>query len=85
MPMAPLAQAVEHLEQGNWQAAHEIVQNDSTTLGYWAHGIVHLLEGDLDNARYWYRRAHRAWPHLYTAHAEIAALKESVQATVKSP
>jgi hypothetical protein len=23
-------------------------------------GIVHRLEGDLDNARYWYRKAGRA-------------------------
>lgn len=26
-------------------------------LAAWLHGIVHTLEGDLDNARYWYHRA----------------------------
>jgi hypothetical protein len=25
-------------------------------LSCWAHGIVHMLEGDTSNARYWYRR-----------------------------
>ena len=41
--------------------------------------IVHLIEGDLDNAKYWYRRAHRPLPHGNTAAAEIAALKAVVR------
>ena len=40
------------LEAGDWKAAHEIVQKESSTLAAWLHGIVHTLEGDLDNARY---------------------------------
>jgi hypothetical protein len=75
-PVSPIAKAVNHLEMGDWKAAHVIVQNDSTALGCWAHGIVHLIEGDLANAQYWYRRAHRSLPHVDTAAAEIAALKE---------
>src|SRR6266542_848688 len=74
-----LAQAVRHLEAGDWKAAHEIVQKDSSALGCWAHGIVHLLEGDLPNAQYWYRRARRTFPHLDNAGAEIAALKDSLR------
>ncbi len=74
-----LAQAVRHLEAGDWKAAHEIVQKDSSLLGCWAHGIAHLLEGDLTNAQYWYRRARRTFPHLDNAGAEIAALKDSVR------
>jgi hypothetical protein len=77
--VSPLAKAVRHLEAGDWNAAHAIVQADATSLGCWAHGIVHLLEGDLDNAKYWYRRAHRPLPHGNTAKAEIAALKDSVK------
>lgn len=75
----PISQAVRHLEAGEWQAAHEIVQKDSSSLGCWAHGIVHLVEGDLDNAKYWYRRAHRPLPHGNTAAAEIAALRHSLK------
>jgi hypothetical protein len=73
-----LARAVEHLEHGEWQAAHALVQKESGALACWAHGIVHLVEGDLDNAQYWYRRAHRPLPHTNTASAEIAALKASI-------
>jgi hypothetical protein len=83
--VTPIAKAVRHLEAGDWQAAHVIVQNDATTLGCWAHGIVHLIEGDLANAQYWYRRAHRPLPHGDTAAAEIAALKERLHRATGTP
>ena len=52
-------EAVRLLERGNWQAAHRIAQDNSSTLGCWVHGIVHLMEGDFDNAAYWYGRGGR--------------------------
>ena len=71
-----LRSAVAHLERGDWQAAHEIVQKDEASPLYcWAHGIVHVMEGDLANARYWYREAHRPFPKDYSVAAEISALK----------
>jgi hypothetical protein len=75
----PMAKVVRHLEAGEWASAHALAQKDSTPLGCWAHGIVHLIEGDLDNAKYWYRRAHRPLPHGNTVAAEIAALKAVVR------
>ena len=73
-----LRSAVALLEQGDWQAAHEIVQKDEeSTLSCWAHGIVHVMEGDLPNARYWYGQARRAFPKDYSVPAEIAALKDA--------
>jgi hypothetical protein len=79
MEPSPIVKAVRHLEAGEWNAAHEIVQKDASSLGCWAHGIVHLIEGDLDNAKYWYRRARRPLPHGNTAIAEIAALKATLK------
>jgi len=71
-----LRSAVALLEKGDWQAAHKIVQEDEeSALSCWAHGIVHVLEGDLPNARYWYRQAKRAFPEMYSVPDEIAALK----------
>jgi hypothetical protein len=61
------------LARGDWRSAHEIVQADEESrLSCWAHGIVHLIEGDLPNARYWYRKAGR--PFTQDVAAEIAAL-----------
>ena len=81
--MATLNDAVRYLEAGDWEAAHAIVQNDSTPGGNWAHGIVHIMEGDLRNAAHWYRRAGRQLPGDGDAvleadvDAEIAALKSA--------
>jgi len=74
-----LRSAVEHLERGDWQAAHKIVQEDEeSALSCWAHGIVHVMEGDLPNARYWYRQAKREFPKDYSVAAEIAAIKDAI-------
>jgi hypothetical protein len=70
-----LAKAVELLEAGAWQQAHEIVQAERSNLAAWLHGIVHTLEGDLDNARYWYRRAGRDFPGRDAVQQEIAAAR----------
>jgi len=74
-----LRSAVGHLERGDWHAAHEIVQKDEdSALSCWAHGIVHVMEGDLANARYWYREAKRAFPENYSVAEEIAQLKAAM-------
>jgi hypothetical protein len=74
-PGDSLARALELLERGAWQQAHEIVQADTSTLAAWLHGIVHTLEGDLENARYWYRRAGRAFPGRDDVREELAAAR----------
>ena len=81
MEIPPIVKAVRHLEQGQWKAAHALVQNDVTSLGCWAHGIVHMMEGDIGNARYWYRRAHRAFPRATEPSDEIAALVAAMKKT----
>ena len=78
--MAGLAKAVALLEAGDWRAAHAIAQADRSALGSWAHGIAHLMEGDVANAGYWYRRAGRELPDAGRIAAEIAVLKTRVPA-----
>ena len=70
-----LSKAIDLLETGAWQQAHEIVQGERSNLAAWLHGIVHTLEGDLDNARYWYRRAGRDFPGPDGVKGEIAAAR----------
>ena len=76
--MSKLARAVELLETGAWQQAHTIVQEDTSTLAAWLHGIVHTLEGDLDNARYWYRKADRVFRGPDALAEELAAARRSL-------
>lgn len=76
---AQLLQAISHLEAGHWQAAHDIVQRDEgSPHSCWAHGIVHLMEGDAANAGYWYAQAKRQFPEQPDASAETRALKATV-------
>jgi hypothetical protein len=56
---APLA-ALWYLEKGDWESAHIRVQDDTSVNGAWVHALVHRIEGDGWNARYWYGRAGRA-------------------------
>ncbi len=81
MPLSrsELKRALQHLEAGDWRAAHQIVQQDEASpLACWAHGIVHLMEGDLPNARYWYGQAKRAFPAKPDAKSETGALSRAL-------
>ena len=73
-----LAEALDLLDRGDWQAAHVIVQSESSTLAAWLHGIVHTLEGDLDNAQYWYRRAERPFRGVSVVQEELAAARHAL-------
>ena len=75
-PNQRLIEALEHLARGAWQPAHAIVQEHKSPEAAWLHGIVHTLEGDLENARHWYRKANRDFPGPNAVEAEIAAARE---------
>jgi hypothetical protein len=55
----PLLRAVWLGLRGEWEAAHQIAQDDASAEGAWVHAWLHRIEGDVANAGYWYRRAHR--------------------------
>ena len=74
-----LSTAVRHLQNGEWEKAHAIVQDDESPLGCWLHGIVHLQEGDRDNARYWYERAGRALPARPNVADEVRAARAALE------
>jgi hypothetical protein len=74
-----LGRAVELLEAGSWQQAHEIVQKHKSPIAAWLHGIVHTQEGDLENAQYWYRRAKREFRGASAMREELAAARRAVE------
>jgi hypothetical protein len=74
-----LTRAVELALGGDWTGAHEIVQQDEDDpFACWVHAVLHKIEGDAANARYWYRRAGRA----YEAYAETAAELQAIKAAL---
>jgi hypothetical protein len=70
--------ALDRLESGDWDGAHQIAQEDKTAMGAWLHGVVHLIEGDRGNAEYWYRRAGRPFPGMNSVKGEIAAIRSAL-------
>lgn len=54
-----LLKAMWLAERGHWDAAHTLAQEDDTETGAWVHAYLHRVEGDPDNAGYWYGRAGR--------------------------
>ena len=55
--LAPTVQALWWAAKGDWDTAHKIVQDDESAEAAWVHAYLHRVEGDLPNARYWYRTA----------------------------
>jgi hypothetical protein len=53
-----LVKAIDLATKGQWDKAHRIVQQyEDDPTAAWIHAVLHKIEGDLDNSRYWYRRA----------------------------
>jgi hypothetical protein len=57
--LAPTVQALWWAAKGDWDTAHKTVQDDDSREAAWVHAYLHRVEGDLPNARYWYRTADR--------------------------
>jgi hypothetical protein len=72
--------ALDHAAVGDWQSAHEIVQDhEEDSVANWIHALVHRMEGDLDNARYWYGRCNRQLAQLAPA-AEVQQIRAALRA-----
>jgi hypothetical protein len=54
--------ALDLARQGKWDEAHQLVQVYADALSCHIHGYLHRVEGDPDNAKYWYGQAGVAWP-----------------------
>lgn len=53
------AKALWYTKKGDWHEAHEIAQEIHTPMGSWIHALLHLIEGDIGNAGYWYAKARK--------------------------
>ena len=57
--LTPALQALWWAGKDDWEKAHKIVMSGSGADCAWVHAYLHRVEGDRDNAGYWYRRAGR--------------------------
>ncbi|HVU06945.1 MAG TPA: hypothetical protein VHG89_00210 [Verrucomicrobiae bacterium] len=71
-----LLKAIELALAGEWDAAHHLVQQyEDNATAAWIHAVLHKIEGDLSNVRYWYRRADKMEHVEDEPRAELAAIQ----------
>ncbi len=64
----------------DWRKAHKLVMSEDGAECAWVHAYLHRFEGDLDNARYWYRQARQP-----VADGELADEWAAIAAALLSP
>jgi hypothetical protein len=71
--------AVDLALTGDWEASHKIVQAfEDDRDACWIHAVLHKIEGDESNARYWYRQAGQFYESYKDPKAELAAIKAAL-------
>lgn len=70
--MNTLRQVLAHMRADRWREAHDLVQSDESLLAAWLHGMLHIQEGDLEDAEYWYGKAGRHFRSRGTLEEELA-------------
>ena len=74
-----LRAAVEQALAGDWQRAHEVAQEyEEDETACWLHAVVHRIEGDVGNARYWYRRCGRPFREEVPTDVELREIRASL-------
>lgn len=75
-----LIRATELAIAGDWERAHVIVQaHEDDATANWIHAVLHKIEGDEGNARYWYRRTSgQAFETFADPGAELKAILASM-------
>ena len=75
-----ILRAVELAQAGAWDEAHDLAQrHEGDPTADWLHAVLHTIEGDAGNARYWYRRCGKLDRAGADASAELEAIRESLE------
>lgn len=79
MSAIELTIAVQAALDGDWHAAHNIAQSYNDVTANWLHAVLHKIEGDVWNSRYWYARtAGKKYEDFADAKAELIEIQRSL-------
>lgn len=74
-----LKQSVELALAGDWDGSHQIAQDYSDPMANWIHAVLHKIEGDVWNSKYWYARtAGRQYEDYTDAYDELRVILNSL-------
>tara|TARA_B100000787_G_C16070694_1_gene239796 strand:+ start:19 stop:267 length:249 start_codon:yes stop_codon:yes gene_type:complete len=72
--------AVEFALGEKWDEAHKIVQELKTPKAQWIHAVLHKIEGDESNSRYWYSRSSiETYESYLDSTQELKAIKKCLE------
>lgn len=77
-----LLAAIDAALAGQWEDAHRVVQGLENSYACWIHAVLHKIEGDLWNARYWYRNAQRPFTEM-NSRVELENIRAELQRVAK--
>jgi hypothetical protein len=74
-----LKHAVDLAIAGDWDGAHAIAQTDERDpMHRWLHAVLHKIEGDGFNSRYWYRDSGHSYEDFPSTAAELEAIRKAL-------
>ena len=74
-----LLDAIDAVLAGDWDRAHGIVQQDEDDpIACWIHAVLHKIEGDASNSRYWYSHSAHSYAEYTDVKQELAAIKQEL-------
>jgi len=74
-----LLKAVELALSGDWDGAHNIAQDYSDVTANWLHAVLHKIEGDVWNSKYWYARTSgQAYEDFTDIRDELLQIQQSL-------
>jgi hypothetical protein len=72
--------AVQAALDGDWHASHNIAQDYSDDTANWIHAVLHKIEGDEWNSKYWYARTHgKQFEDFSDTNTELKAIQNSLK------
>jgi len=70
--------AVQAALNDEWDRSHKIVQEYGDTYACWIHAVLHKIEGDAGNSRYWYARTPHQYEEYTNSHAELQRIAQEL-------
>jgi hypothetical protein len=70
-----LIKAVKLAQAGEWDSSHRIVQEYNDATACWIHAVLHKIEGDEANSRYWYARCNARFEDHEKASQELEVIE----------
>ena len=71
-------QAIDFALNDLWEASHKIVQDLYSSEAYWIHAVLHKIEGDEFNSRYWYEKAQQSYEAYSDPKLELVFIQNNL-------